>query len=46
MKGSIFLGCMFVGLGLGMYFGERGVGTIIGMGIGFILERLYSKKKD
>ena len=31
MKGSIFFGCMLVGLGLGMYFGERGVGTIIGM---------------
>ena len=45
MKGTIFVGCMFLGIGIGMYVGETGVGTMIGMGVGFIVERLYSKNK-
>ena len=44
MKGTIFIGCMFLGIGIGMLFGETGVGAMIGMGAGFIIERLYSKK--
>ena len=46
MKGVIFVGCMFLGIGIGMLFGEPGVGTMIGMGVGFIVERLFSNKKD
>ena len=45
-KNPIFVGCMFVGMGIGMYVGETGVGTIIGMGVGFIGGGLYSKKRD
>ena len=45
MKGPIFVGCMFLGIGIGMYIGETGVGTMVGMGIGFIVESLYSRKK-
>ena len=45
MKGTIFVGCMFLGIGIGMYIGEAGVGTMVGMGIGFIVESLYSRKK-
>ena len=44
MNGKIFVGCMFLGIGIGMYFGETGAGTMVGMGIGFIVERLYSNK--
>ena len=44
MENPIFVGCMFVGIGIGMYFGETGAGTMVGMGIGFIVERLYSNK--
>ena len=44
-EGKIFVGCMFVGIGIGMFFGETGVGTMIGMGVGFIAESIYSKKK-
>ena len=46
MKGKIFAGCMFVGIGIGMFFGETGVGTMIGMGVGFIVDSIYSKKKN
>ena len=42
----IFVGCMFVGIGIGMFFGETGAGTMIGMGVGFIVYTIYSKKGD
>ena len=32
----VFVGCMFVGMGLGMYFDKTGMGLMIGMGIGFL----------
>jgi hypothetical protein len=34
--GLIFVGCMFIGGGLGLLFGRPDVGGAIGMGIGFI----------
>ena len=45
-EGKIFVGCMFTGIGIGMFFGETGAGTMIGMGVGFIAERLFSNKRD
>jgi len=40
---SLFVACMFLGLGIGMLFDQAGAGIIIGMGIGFVLEALASK---
>ncbi len=34
--GVIFIGCMFVGMGMGFYFGQLLPGIFIGMGVGFI----------
>jgi hypothetical protein len=34
--GVFFVGCMFIGAGLGLFFGEVAVGGAIGMGCGFI----------
>ena len=44
-KNPIFVGCMFVGMGIGMYIGATGAGTMIGMGVGFIFSELFSKKE-
>jgi len=34
--GLVFVGCMFIGAGIGMYFNKVKVGGAIGMGVGFI----------
>ena len=43
-EGKIFVGFMFVGIGIGMLFGETGSGTMLGMGLGFIANSIFSKK--
>ena len=43
---NMFVGCMFVGMGLGLLFGHIPAGTIIGMGGGFIVKQLYSKSSN
>ena len=43
---NIFVGCMFVGTGFGFLFGHIPAGAMIGMGIGFILQQLYSKSSN
>ena len=45
-ESRIFLGCMFVGIGFGFLFEHIPAGTMIGMGIGFILQQLYSKSSN
>tara|TARA_B100001750_G_C15211550_1_gene448554 strand:- start:470 stop:637 length:168 start_codon:yes stop_codon:yes gene_type:complete len=45
-QNPIFVGCMFVGMGIGMYVDDTGAGTILGMGVGFIFKGLYSKNED
>jgi len=46
--GMIFVGCMFLGAGLGRFLGDTATGSMIGMGIGFVIMGIiwayYSKK--
>jgi hypothetical protein len=35
--GLLFIGCMFIGMAAGWYFGALNIGMFGGMGIGFIM---------
>ena len=35
--GLVFVGALMVGIGLGIYYGQTAVGTLVGLGVGFIL---------
>jgi hypothetical protein len=36
-------GCMFLGIGIGLFTGHAAAGTLIGMGLGLLLETLFRK---
>lgn len=42
--GLVFVGCMFLGAGIGMYFGAVRIGGAIGMGVGFLAMALLIAK--
>ncbi len=46
MGWGIFVGCMFVGMGLGMLFGNAAAGTLIGMGVGFMLSSVIRVDRE
>ena len=39
----MFLGFMFLGIGIGFLVGNVPAGTLIGMGVGFIVQKCYKK---
>ncbi len=43
---SLFLAAMFIGMGIGMIFDTAGAGTIIGLGIGFLLIGLFGEDRS
>lgn len=45
--GLLFVGCMFIGMGIGKYMGALSTGTLIGLGAGFLAMAVYRvAKKD
>jgi hypothetical protein len=42
---SLFIGCMFIGMGIGELFNQAGVGMFIGMGVGYIAEAIIESNK-
>ena len=43
--GIAFVGCIMLGLGIGMMFDNAGAGVIIGIGIGFLAMAILSRRK-
>ena len=37
VTGGVVVGCLLLGVGIGMWLGTTGVGAVIGLGSGFIL---------
>ena len=35
--GLVFVGPLMIGLGIGIYYNQTGVGALVGLGVGFIL---------
>ena len=42
---TTFVTCMFIGMGLGAFWGQTGVGILIGMGVGYIAELVVGSIK-
>ena len=40
----MFLGFMFLGIGIGFLIENIPAGTLIGMGVGFILQKFFKKQ--
>lgn len=45
LSGQIFIGCLFIGLGLGVLYQNLAVGTLLGIGSGFILKGIIESKR-
>jgi F0F1-type ATP synthase assembly protein I len=44
-KSPLFLGAMFIGLGLGFVFDHIPAGIMLGLGIGYILSHFFPQKE-
>lgn len=40
------LGCMLIGLGVGMFFDKAAAGVVVGLGVGYLVEAWSRRKKS
>jgi hypothetical protein len=45
-SGYVFVGCILIGVAMGMYFGKVAIGSILGVGVGFIMKYLIAPKSN
>ncbi len=45
IAGALFVGCMFIGMGIGFLLHRMTAGLFIGMGIGFLASAAYQAQK-
>ncbi|MBP1915039.1 hypothetical protein [Lederbergia galactosidilytica] len=43
--GVVFIGCIILGVGLGILFDKTGAGSLIGLGVGFIAMGFFRNKR-
>jgi hypothetical protein len=41
----VFVGCILIGVALGMYLGNVGMGSVLGVGVGFLAKYFVTPKK-
>ncbi|HEX6990035.1 MAG TPA: hypothetical protein VF282_11265 [Bacillota bacterium] len=41
----VIVGCLLAGIGVGMLFDQTAAGTLIGLGVGFVLEHALQTRK-
>ncbi len=44
--GLLFVGCLFVGMALGFWFGKLPIGLLGGMGVGFLASAAYRALRE
>ena len=44
IAGIILIGFMFIGIGIGMYIEKTSIGTLVGLGVGFLTSAIYRSK--
>jgi hypothetical protein len=42
-KNGLFVGCLFLGIGVGMIAGHVAAGTLIGLGVGYLAQWHFRK---